>query len=126
ERKASKHARLVSILLLCVLAKFAPVATAQSHDKRSPQTSAGVIRGTITVTGELSQNKPLEGVRLELSDPAPGSPPAVTASDADGRYEFSNMPAGIYNLSVSQQVLKPVTRVVSLADHETKIEDVAL
>ena len=126
ERKASKHARLVSILLLCVLATFAPVATAQSHDKRSPKTSAGVIRGTITVTGELSQNKPLEGVRLELSDPAPGSPPAVTASDADGRYEFSNLPAGIYNLSVSQHGLKPVTRVVSLADHESKIEDVAL
>jgi hypothetical protein len=65
------------------------------RDKRSHQTPAGVIPGTVTLIEEPSQAKPLEGVRLELRKSPLDSAPLVTATDADGRYEFSNLPSGV-------------------------------
>ena len=126
ETKTSRRARLSSFLLLCVLALFAPVAPAQAPNKRSPQTPARVIRGTVTLTDQQSQTKPLEGVRIELDKPPPDSNPLETTTDADGRYEFSNVPAGVYDLRINQQGFKPVVKSVTVGDREARIVDVAL
>src|SRR6266404_9253561 len=126
ETKPSQHAHLASILLLCVSTIFAPVAPAQAPNKRPPQTSAGVIRGTVTLTDQQSQTKPLEGVRVELDKPPPDSNPLETTTDADGRDEFSNVPAGIYDLRINQQGFKPVVKSVTVGDREARIVDVAL
>jgi Carboxypeptidase regulatory-like domain len=126
ETKGSQHARHSSILLFSVFVIFAPVASAQAPKKRPPQTPAGMIRGTVTVTDQQSQTKPLEGVRLELDKLAPDSKPLETVTDADGHYEFSSLPAGVYNLRVNQQGLKPFLKAVTLAERATIVEDVAL
>ena len=126
ESKTSRRARLASILLLCVLTAFPRVALAQTPGKRPPQTPAGIIRGTVTLTDQQSQTKPMEGVPVELDRPALDSEPLTTATDADGRYEFSNLPPGVYTLKITQQGLRPITKAVTLAGREAKVEDITL
>jgi hypothetical protein len=126
EIKPSQRARPPSILLLCVLATFSCVAPAQTPDEGPPQTPTGVIRGTVAVTDPQSQTKPLEGVSLQLDSGRPDEAPLVTASNADGRYEFSHLAAGVYSLRINQPGLKPFLKAVTLSERETKVEDVTL
>jgi Carboxypeptidase regulatory-like domain len=126
ETKPSQRARPPNILLFCVLAAFPTLAPAQTRDESPPQTPTGVIHGTVTVTDPQSQTAPLEGVSLQLDSDPPGETPLVTATNTDGRYEFTNLAAGVYNLRVNQTGLKPFLRAVTLGEGEAKVEDVAL
>jgi hypothetical protein len=126
ERKTSHNVRLSCILFLCVLAACARITSAQAPDKRPAQTTTGIIRGTVTLTDQQSQAKPLEGVRLELNKALPDSEPLVATTDADGHYEFSNVSAGAYNLQIKQEGLKPFLKLVTLSAREAKVVDVVL
>jgi outer membrane receptor protein involved in Fe transport len=84
---------------LCAILVFAPVAAGAQTATATP---TGAIQGTVT---DLS-GSPVANVRLSLDGPAK----AETTSDGHGIYAFSNLPPGIYVLSVSKAGYISLTR----------------
>src|SRR5437879_5008484 len=126
ETKSSLRAKLPGTLLFCLLSTFAPrVLAAQASDPRPAQTptSAGVIRGTVTLTDPQSQTKPLAGVRVELNQAPADSLPQTTTTDSDGHYQFANVSPGAYTLAINQPGLKPFSKPVALGCRAANIED---
>jgi hypothetical protein len=74
------------------------LAQARVSPSEQPPPSAGAtIRGRIT---SADNSRPLRGARVQLS--APELPTArATATDSDGRYEFTNLSAGRYTMSAT-------------------------
>jgi len=63
------------------------------------QTGTAIIRGRV-VAGD--SGKPLRRVRILATAPELGGEPRNTSTDADGRYEITGLPAGLYNLRVTR------------------------
>jgi hypothetical protein len=69
-----------------------------ARDTKAPKTATGVIKGRVVAAGT---GAPLRRARLVLS--APGlERPLHAATDAQGRYEFTELPAGRYTLTASK------------------------
>ncbi len=79
-------------------------AQAAPRDVKAAQSATGVIRGRVVAadTGE-----PLRRARLVLSAPALAKPRFAT-TDAQGRYEFTALPAGRYTLAASKTLYVPL------------------
>ena len=77
------------------------VAAAQQPPPRDPRPSvekgSAIIRGRI-VAGDTG--KPLRRARVTITAPELGGEPRNTSTDAEGRYEFTDLPAGRYTLRV--------------------------
>jgi protocatechuate 3,4-dioxygenase beta subunit len=88
------------ILIAALVSIVAPAARAQApaRDTKAPQTGTAIIKGRVT---SAENGAPLRRVRLVLSAPAL-SRPFYAATDAQGRYEFTELPAGRYTLSASK------------------------
>src|SRR5947208_2027116 len=80
-----------------VLAAQAPQTPAQT----SPPTATAVIRGRVT---GLDSGQPLRKaqVRVIQFDAGPGRENRTTTTDVDGRYEFTDLPAGRYVVNASK------------------------
>ena len=76
-----------------------------------------VLKGLVTDDSGL----PLPGVNVILSELQIGA-----ATDLDGNYRISSIPAGAYQLVVSAIGYRRFTRQLTLTDGEVKTEDVAL
>ena len=72
-----------------------------------PPAQTATLRGHV-IAGDSGQPLRRAQVRLDRLDPpsevawAPGRDNRVTTTDADGRYEFANLPAGRSNVSASK------------------------
>src|ERR1700716_1481297 len=64
-----------------------------------PDTGTAIIRGRI-VAGDTG--KPLRRARVTLTAPELAGEPRNTSTDADGRYEFTDLPAGRFTLRVTR------------------------
>lgn len=82
-------------------------------------TTAG-ITGTVT-----SEGKPLPGVAVTVSSPALQGT-RTTATGANGGYNFSSLPPGLYKVTFDLQGLQPVTQNVRLLLAETTRADAEL
>ena len=93
-----------SSLLLGLLVLLGTALPAQStSDEQPPATRAGtgVIRGRVVRAGS---GEPLRRVQVRVEEwgTADLSGPAATMTDAEGRYELSQLPAGRYYLKASR------------------------
>ena len=69
----------------------------------------GTISGTVVKSG-TTVDQPLRNARLELR----GSPAfQVTRTDANGRFTFSNLPAGRYRVSVTSDGFVELGRILA-------------
>src|SRR5260370_6823590 len=125
-RAASKHNRMLSVLLALALNAGAGAAHAQTTQGELPQSPSGTIRGTVTVLSQQGEPNPLEGIRVELAKSPQDSQPLATLTDAAGPYEFTQSRVGIYTLRVNQQGFKPFAEEVSLAADQTSAQNVTL
>lgn len=78
-----------------------PTPTAPTSPPRdvrtSPQNGTGVIRGRV-VAGDTG--RPLRRVQITVSSPELGRDNRTSNTDADGRYEVKELPAGRYTITV--------------------------
>jgi hypothetical protein len=125
-RGVSKRNRVFSVLLGLALSAAASAACAQTTERELPQSSSGMIGGTVTVLNQQGEPSPLEGIRVELSGSAQDSEPLATFTDAGGHYEFAKLLGGTYTLRVKQQGFKLFAETISLEANQTSVVDVAL
>jgi hypothetical protein len=88
--------------LLCLLA--GPVAMAQLPPRdpsAAPPAGKGVIRGRV-VRADTGEPLRRVQVRVEEWSSRDGGGPAATMTDADGRYELTQLPAGRYQLKAAR------------------------
>ena len=76
-----------------------PAQTSPPRDVQPAQTGTGVISGRILAA---DTGRPLRRAQIRLTAPELGREPRTTSTDADGRYEFTDLPAGRYTVSVSR------------------------
>lgn len=98
------------------LTRTVALAAAQTADlgqlRLLPQSSAGLVRGTVTAT----DGTPLAGAAVQLSSAA-GNLAATT--DAQGRYEFSAAPPGAITLAASLAGYRTVNASAALQAGQT-------
>ncbi len=110
--------------LLVMLAAAVPVF-GQGTRPSAEKTQTGSIHGTISTTQENAASD-LSGISVKLAgEPADGNPVSADTDDA-GRYEFKNLKAGSYTISIAQSGFKPVTKRVSVAAGEAVVQDIRL
>src|SRR5918993_1088330 len=89
------------VAALCLLSLVAWPLSAQAPPPRDTREAAvagaGVIRGRVFAA---DTKRPLRRARITLNAPELGGPPRTTNTDADGRYEIKDLPAGRYTLNV--------------------------
>src|SRR4051812_763354 len=71
---------------------------------RDPRAAAATATGTAGIRGRIfaaDSGKPLRRARIQIGSPALGDG-RTTSTDADGRYEFKDLPAGRYNINVTR------------------------
>jgi hypothetical protein len=70
-----------------------------TRDARPAATGTAVIRGRIFAA---DTNKPLRRARITVQAPELGGEPRSTSTNADGRYEIKELPAGRYTITVAR------------------------
>jgi hypothetical protein len=98
----------------------------QGNGFAKPPVATGTIAGTVTIENTRTA---INGVRVTATTDQQGG--AATITDASGRYRFSNLTAGSYQLTFFQHSNQrfqpsPVVRVVQLGEGATLRVDVAL
>jgi hypothetical protein len=92
----------VLVALLCSFGSLAVMAQLPPRDQpASPPAGKGVIRGRVV---RADTGEPLRRVQVRMIEwsSRDGSGPAATMTDADGRYELTQLPAGQYQLRASR------------------------
>src|SRR5262245_61356367 len=78
----------------------APAAAAPARDTpRAATTGTAVIRGRITAA---DTGRPLRRASIRLTSPTLGREGKTASTNADGRYEIKELPAGRYSLTVTR------------------------
>jgi protocatechuate 3,4-dioxygenase beta subunit len=98
------HPRATAAIFLAAIvfsstASGQPPRTTPPRDQRPAQTGTAVIRGRV-FAGDTK--RPLRRARIIVSAPELGADGRNTSTDADGRYEIADLPAGRYTLRVSR------------------------
>jgi hypothetical protein len=111
---------LLLALSICAIPGFA------QRPGAVPQSSTATIAGRVTVTtGEGSTNN-LAGITVKLTGPAHASTSKSTVTDAEGRYEFSQLVPGSYTMEASLEGFKPWTATVMLTPGQAAVLDAPL
>src|SRR5580765_2372779 len=97
-------------VLVFVMAGVQPWAQVQMPPRPAPLGGPGrdtrpTVTGTAIIRGRIfaaDTNKPLRRARITLQAPELGGEPRSTSTNADGRYEIKELPAGRYTITVAR------------------------
>ena len=112
-------------IIIVVLLSAYPAFARQPQGASSSAPTASVSGRITIVSGEGATN-PLAGVTVKLSGPSAESAAQSTATDADGRYQFTPLAAGTYKLEASADGFKPWTATITLGANQALVKDAVL
>ena len=110
-------AMLLSALILCGSYGFARESAA------SPPATAS-LEGAVAAGGE-GESMPVPGVPVKLTSTSPGSG-SVATTDANGRYQFTQLVPGVYTVEVSLEGFTTFTGSVALKQGEVATNNIRL
>src|SRR5437868_5863251 len=94
-------AGFVALALLFCLSSITSAQTPPAGPPRDPRKQPAVV-GTAVIRGRVfaaDTNRPLRRARIQVSAPELGAENRTTSTDAEGKYEIKELPAGRYTLS---------------------------
>jgi len=121
ERRKSAQPALRATLAAAFLFVFLwtpGLATAQS--------GTATLRGTTTAVSPQGEAFAIGGVTLKLTGSASGLPSPSAYSEADGAFEFQDLPAGTYSIDATIGGFVPFTRKITLAPGQTVVENIQM
>jgi hypothetical protein len=115
---------LRAVLLIAIFLGGIPACAQKSGS--AAQASSASVAGKVTAAAGKKATDNLPGVTVRLTSTQPGSPSKTTVTDFEGRYEFTHLPAGIYNLEAIVEGFQPWMAAVTLGPGEAATENVVL
>jgi Carboxypeptidase regulatory-like domain/TonB dependent receptor len=115
---------IVSGAAIAVILSSYPSLAQELGVKSSIPTAS--INGTFRVVGGDGTKDGVPDVTVKLAGPSPNEVPQSTVTDAEGRYQFSQLAAGTYKLEATEDGFKSWTATVNLQAGQTVTEDVVL
>jgi hypothetical protein len=113
-------ARLMARLLLLIALSLGAASIS------SAEAQSGVLEGTVSVSGPDGQTQSLPGASLKLTPATPGRTPLSTVTNELGKYRFTDLAAGLYNMQVGLTGFKQQTRSVTVRPSQTTVESIQL
>ena len=107
-------------ILICAMHGFA------QQPGTGAQTASASVTGKVTAAARQKTTDNLAGITVKLTATAPGSTSQTTVTDFEGRYEFTHLAPGSYNLEASVEGFQPWTAAVTLGPGQAATADVAL
>ena len=104
---------------------FAGVAESPAYAQQKRGEPAASIHGTISTKKDGTPSG-VSGVTVKLTGEATGATPFTVDTDDNGQYEFKNLKAGGYTLSITQPGFKALTRSVTVAPGQALAQDFTL
>lgn len=123
---ANAAATLFSVMPLIVLLIGSIAAFARERSSASPQSGNSSISGQVNAVTGQGQTEVLAGIEVRLSATHQDFTPRSTVSDEDGRFQFLQLPAGVYRLEASPDGFQPWVATVTLGEGETGVQDMLL
>jgi carboxypeptidase family protein/TonB-dependent receptor-like protein len=100
-------------------------AFAQQSGPASQATFASIAGKVTTATGQKSTDA-LAGITVKLTATVAGSHSKTTVTDSEGRYEFTRLAPGSYNLEAGNEGFQTWTATVTLGPSQAVTEDASL
>src|SRR5262249_35562248 len=92
---------LAAVGLLSALILGPSAALCQRQGTEYPNPRGASIQGVVAISDPQNQSLPIPGVRITLRTGLPNSQVLTTTTDAEGRYQFSEVAAGAYTLEAN-------------------------
>jgi Carboxypeptidase regulatory-like domain len=92
----------------------------------SAEPARASIEGVVSVSGQKEESDPIPGVRVTLTATSSGSQSLTATTDDAGRYQFTELPSGVYTLEAGLEGFQTVNKSTELTPGQAKVENIGL
>jgi hypothetical protein len=114
----------LALFLALIVAGSSGFAEAPNSGPGEPGSAS--IEGVINLSGQQGSADPIPGVRVTLTPTSSSSQPLSATTDDAGRYQFTELPAGVYTLEAGLEGFQTVTKTTELERGQVKVENIGL
>jgi Carboxypeptidase regulatory-like domain/TonB dependent receptor len=117
---------LLRFIALIVLLITSVAGFAQERSTAASESENGSISGQVKAITGQGQSDVVTGVEVRLSGTPPNSSSRSAVTDEDGRFQFTQVPAGIYRLEAGPEGFQPSVASITLRDGQALVQDILL
>ena len=114
-------ATLLRSIPLIVLLIGSAAAYAQERGAAAPESSNSSISGQVKAITGQGQTDVVTGVEVRLSGAQPESVSRSAVTDDDGRFQFLQLPPGVFRLEASPEGFQPWAAIITLGNGQTAV-----
>jgi len=123
---AGAASTLVKLITLIVLLICSTAGLAQERSAASSESANSSISGQVKAITGQGQTDMVAGIEVRLSSTRPDSTSRSAVTDEDGRFQFMQLPAGVYRLEASPEGFQPFVGTITLEEGQAALQDVVL